>query len=500
MTAPSRIAARVFGAFASVAVLALGLAEAAEPIVPTAASIIGSWRGQDEDGRIGELVFNADGTADMTLDGKSVQRDLIRGRGEFRYRFDPTPRPAHLDLIARTLDGSEQAMLAIVEFPRPDHMRVSVPVVGARPTSFSPKDSIVVVRVSSLSQPAAAAATPTRAPREAPAPSSPLIPFTLPPPPQARRAPSVEDVRAYFPVLQGEGEAMAAMRPRTAQVRGQLDLMDEAPFTPLLKRLLAEVSTYADPGRPVAQRQGVDEKLASKQVKAAYDALAVYAAQINPELERMSNQLEYVRLRLRTQVKSQRLQRLAGGSGRKWPLSDSIALLEHGIARSEIDSQNFTLASTAELERLMQLYDTAYEDVQRGMLSEAMKQPIDSIPEHRRDPACPAPPPSAASRPAKADATNTAPRIDVRRSKPTSDFYPPESRRAFSEGVVTLRAFIDSEGCVERVQVLGLTGDARLDMAAVRWVLDGATFTPGMHDGARTPMATVFRVRFALRE
>lgn len=487
-------------AIACGALFALGQSEAAEPADPTPESIVGIWRAPEENGSIGEMVFNADGTADIFANGKSMQRDLIRGRGELRYRFDPAPRPAHLDIIARTLDGREQVMVAIVEFPRADHMRISSPVAGPRPTEFSPEASVIVVRVDPASPSIPAPSALPSGPRVAPAASSTLIPFTLPSPLPAGRAPTADDVRAHYPVLQSEGQAMAALRYRAARLHAQLHFMNEAPFTSLLKRLLADVSANADPARPAAQQQAADDRLAKKQIRPAYEALAAYVKRINPDLERANNELEYVRLRLRTQEKAQRLQRLAVGAGGKVPLAESIATLEQGIARSESSPETFSLASTAEVEGLMQLYDTAYENIQRDMLSAAMKQPIERIPAIRRNPACPPPTETATTKPAGPGSITTAPRIDIRRSKPTDAFYPLESRRAFSEGVVTLRAFVDASGCVEQVQVLGATGDERLDAAAVRWALDGATFTPGLRDGVGLAMPTMFRVRFALRE
>ncbi len=66
--------------------------------------------------------------------------------------------------------------------------------------------------------------------------------------------------------------------------------------------------------------------------------------------------------------------------------------------------------------------------------------------------------------------------------------------------MTSLRAFVAASGCVARAQVVGTSGDPKLDAAAVRWVLEGAVFSPGTANGAPAAIATMFNVRFKLTD
>lgn len=107
---------------------------------------------------------------------------------------------------------------------------------------------------------------------------------------------------------------------------------------------------------------------------------------------------------------------------------------------------------------------------------------------------------AARAAPPAASASRVAPRIDVRRSPSTGEFYPAAARRAEIEGVTTVRACVGPDGRVAgEPAVVDSSGTAVLDQAAVAWARR-ARFTPGTEDGNAVEMCTQFRVNFTLTD
>ena len=97
-------------------------------------------------------------------------------------------------------------------------------------------------------------------------------------------------------------------------------------------------------------------------------------------------------------------------------------------------------------------------------------------------------------------AARTTPKIDVRRSPSTADFYPPEARRAEIEGVATVSTCVGPDGRItEGPTITDSSGTDSLDMAALDWARR-ARYTPGTEDGEPVAMCTRFRVRFSLTD
>jgi protein TonB len=92
----------------------------------------------------------------------------------------------------------------------------------------------------------------------------------------------------------------------------------------------------------------------------------------------------------------------------------------------------------------------------------------------------------------------TPAKLDVKRSPATDDFYPPSSRRAEEEGVVTVRVCSNPEGRVAGTPTVAKgSGFEKLDEAAVKWA-QRARFIPGTEDGKPVESCTQFNVRFKL--
>lgn len=111
----------------------------------------------------------------------------------------------------------------------------------------------------------------------------------------------------------------------------------------------------------------------------------------------------------------------------------------------------------------------------------------------------PVPPPPVTA-PVERKAVRVAPKLDVRRSPSTDEFYPASARRAEIEGVTTVRACVGPDGRVAgNPTVTNGSGTASLDEAAVKWARR-ARFSPGTEDGTAVEMCTQFNVRFKLTD
>jgi len=107
-----------------------------------------------------------------------------------------------------------------------------------------------------------------------------------------------------------------------------------------------------------------------------------------------------------------------------------------------------------------------------------------------------APPPAAAP----VAVNRVAPKLDVRRSPPTDDFYPPSARRAEIQGITTVRACVGADGKTSGdPTATKSSGNASLDQAAVKWA-KRARWSAGTEDGKAVEMCSQFNVRFKLTD
>lgn len=75
-----------------------------------------------------------------------------------------------------------------------------------------------------------------------------------------------------------------------------------------------------------------------------------------------------------------------------------------------------------------------------------------------------------------------SPQLDLARSPPTDDYYPPTERRLGHEGTVTVDACVGTDGRAARAQIEASSGYPRLDQAALRWA-QRARWRVGAEDG-----------------
>jgi periplasmic protein TonB len=116
----------------------------------------------------------------------------------------------------------------------------------------------------------------------------------------------------------------------------------------------------------------------------------------------------------------------------------------------------------------------------------------DIIEELQKEDKPPPPPPAAVNR--------VAPKLDVRRSPPTDDFYPPSARRAEIEGVTTIRACVTPDGRTSgEPSATKSSGNSSLDEAAIKWA-KRARWSAGTEDGKPVEMCSQFNVRFKLTD
>lgn len=91
------------------------------------------------------------------------------------------------------------------------------------------------------------------------------------------------------------------------------------------------------------------------------------------------------------------------------------------------------------------------------------------------------------------------PKLDIRRSPATDEYYPPASRRSNEEGVTTVRACVGADGRTGNATIERTSGYPRLDEAAVKWA-QRARWSPGTEDGKPVEMCAPFNVRFQLTD
>jgi protein TonB len=109
----------------------------------------------------------------------------------------------------------------------------------------------------------------------------------------------------------------------------------------------------------------------------------------------------------------------------------------------------------------------------------------------------PQPPPAPPAPPA---AVRKVPKLDVKRSPSTDEYYPPSARRAEIEGVVTVRACVSPDGkTTGDPSVTKTSGNTSLDEAAVKWARR-ARWAAGTEDGKPVEMCNQFNVRFKLTD
>jgi hypothetical protein len=93
-----------------------------------------------------------------------------------------------------------------------------------------------------------------------------------------------------------------------------------------------------------------------------------------------------------------------------------------------------------------------------------------------------------------------APKLDVKRSPSTDEYYPPSARRAEIEGVVTVRACVAPDGKTsgdprdqELGQLVARRGRRQVGASRARWAA-------GTEDGKPVEMCSQFNVRFKLTD
>ncbi len=113
----------------------------------------------------------------------------------------------------------------------------------------------------------------------------------------------------------------------------------------------------------------------------------------------------------------------------------------------------------------------------------------------------PAPPPPPVTAPTvERKPVRVAPKLDLRRSPSTDEFYPASARRAEIEGVTTVRMCVGSDGKMSQdPSVTNSSGNASLDEAALKWARR-SRWSPGTDDGTPVEVCPQFNVRFKLTD
>ena len=93
-----------------------------------------------------------------------------------------------------------------------------------------------------------------------------------------------------------------------------------------------------------------------------------------------------------------------------------------------------------------------------------------------------------------------APKLDLRRSPSTDEFYPASARRAEIQGVSTVRMCVGADGKMsQEPTIANSSGNTSLDEAALKWSRR-ARWSPGTEDGTPIEICPSFNVRFKLTD
>lgn len=113
----------------------------------------------------------------------------------------------------------------------------------------------------------------------------------------------------------------------------------------------------------------------------------------------------------------------------------------------------------------------------------------------------PVPPPAPVAAPVvERKAVRVAPKLDLRRSPSTDEFYPASARRAEIQGVTTVRMCVGPDGRMSQdPSVANSSGNASLDEAALKWARR-SRWAPGTEDGTAIEFCPQFNVRFQLTD
>ena len=103
--------------------------------------------------------------------------------------------------------------------------------------------------------------------------------------------------------------------------------------------------------------------------------------------------------------------------------------------------------------------------------------------------------PSVGSKASQGTETDEPPRIRVNPTPP----YPSDALRAGQQGLVTLRATVESDGKVSSVRVHQTSGFSSLDRSAADTIRNWQ-FHPGRRQGVTTSMEVEVPVRFVIRD
>ena len=89
-------------------------------------------------------------------------------------------------------------------------------------------------------------------------------------------------------------------------------------------------------------------------------------------------------------------------------------------------------------------------------------------------------------------------RVDPRRSKPTSAFYPFGAVRGGRIGLATVRVMVIPEGCARWAELVQSSGHVALDEAALRYAVDGARYEPARQSGRAVAATMTYRINFEI--
>ncbi len=255
----------------------------------------------------------------------------------------------------------------------------------------------------------------------------------------------------------------------------------------LLERVSARLRVLLEPDALAAQRNAAQELFERGDAPGARKLMLEYMQPYLARSEEAGTLMNYVPRRVSADLATQRLRALLRANGQVSPELPRIEQLKALIAAREA-RDDLMMAADLELGELESLGRRAYDSAFLAALNSARAKAPGNLKLESRTARCPVV--------SDLGPVTDAPRINTTLSTPTSSYYPPDALAAGVEGKVAVYARVTPEGCVRSAGVLVSTGVEALDVAALRWMLEGAVFSRSAPRAGGEPATTMLNVNF----
>ncbi|MBK1880618.1 hypothetical protein [Pelagicoccus mobilis] len=124
----------------------------------------GTWEGKDDEGQVGSIILNPDGSADLFIQGRSIREIAPDEILEITYKYDANHNPSHLDIEVSSPTKPIYRIPMIVKINSHDEIVIRLNKDNTRPEDWNgTKQDTVVLKKKPTNK--SADTTPVSAPR-----------------------------------------------------------------------------------------------------------------------------------------------------------------------------------------------------------------------------------------------------------------------------------------------------------------------------------------------